>query len=62
MPIGLTNSPISCMKLMNHVLREYRGKFVVVYFVDIIVYSKSLKEHVEHVKRVIATLRAESIC
>ena len=33
------------MWLMNHILRDYISKFVVVYFDDILVYSKSLHDH-----------------
>jgi hypothetical protein len=46
---------------MNHVLRPFIGKFVVVYFDDILVYSKSLDEHVEHIKCVLAVLRKECL-
>ena len=49
------------MRLIHHVLRVYLGKFFVVYFDDILIYSLFRKEHVHHLRSMLETLTKESL-
>ena len=49
------------MRSMNHALHVFIGRFVVVYFDDILVYSKNLDEHIDHLHFVLAILRKEKL-
>nr|XP_016443722.1 PREDICTED: RNA-directed DNA polymerase homolog [Nicotiana tabacum] len=56
MPFGLTNAPATFCTLMNQVFRYYIDEFEVVYFDDIVVYSKILEEYLKHLRKVLARL------
>ncbi|GJU70885.1 putative nucleotidyltransferase, ribonuclease H [Tanacetum coccineum] len=61
MPFGLTNAPAIFIHLMNRVCRSYINKFVIVFIDDILIYSKTQEEHVEHLRLVLELLKKEKL-
>ena len=56
MPFGLTNAPATFQAWMNGVLEPFVDRFMVVYLDDILIYSSSEEEHMQHVDQVLAAL------
>lgn len=61
LPFGLTNAPATFMQLMQEIFHPYLDRFVIVYLDDILVYSRSLEEHEEHLRTVVQVLRENKL-
>lgn len=61
MPFGLSNAPGTFQELMNTIFAPHLRKFVLVFFDDILIFTKNLKEHLEHIKIVLETLKTRSL-
>ena len=61
MPFELSNAPNTFIRLMNQVLKPFIVKFVLVYFDDILIYSKIEAAHYNHVREVLAVLQANEL-
>src|SRR5436309_5150736 len=57
MLLGLTNAPVAFQGLMNNILREYLDRFTSAFLDDIIIYSRTLEEHKQHVMKVLEWLK-----
>ena len=61
MPFGLTNAPAVFQTLVNDILRDMLNVFVFVYLDDILIFSKTMSEHIGHVQQVLRRLLENSL-
>ncbi|GBG59492.1 hypothetical protein CBR_g38517 [Chara braunii] len=57
MPFDLGNAPGTFQHTMNQIFHDYLDKFVIVYLDDILIFSKTVEEHVAHLDKVLSLLR-----
>jgi hypothetical protein len=61
MPFGLTNAPVSFQKFMNDIFSDLLDVHVIVYLVDILIYSDNPADHTKHVREVLRRLRKHGL-
>jgi hypothetical protein len=61
LPFGLTNAPATFQTLMNGIFQGELDDIIVVYLDDILVFSASVEEHIEHLRRVFTVLRQHKL-
>jgi hypothetical protein len=61
LPFGLTNALATFQSLMNTILAEFLRKFALVFFYDILVYSASMQEHLQHLRTILQVLRENQL-
>ena len=57
LPFGLTNAPATFQSTMSKIFSDYISNYVLAFLDDILVYSKSPEEHLEHLRTVLERLR-----
>lgn len=58
LPFGLTNPPTPFERLLEHALRDYIGKFVILYIDNILIFSRTFEDHLRHITQILQTLKA----
>ena len=61
MPFGLTNTPATFMRMMDDILRPFTNSFVVVYLDDILIFSRTWEDHLQHIEEVLSTLQQHKL-
>jgi hypothetical protein len=61
MPFGLCNALATFQQMINDILRDFLHKFVIVYLDDVFIYSRTMEEHLEHLRLVLQRFKEEGL-
>ena len=61
MPFGLTNAPATFQSCMNHVSNKQLRKYLLVFFDDFLIYSKTWEDHLRHVDEILSIMEKQSL-
>jgi hypothetical protein len=61
MPFGLTNAPATFQSCMNHMFNKQLRKYLLVFFDDLLIYSKTWEEHLRHVDQILSIMEEQSL-
>ncbi|CAF1575156.1 unnamed protein product [Rotaria magnacalcarata] len=57
LPQGITNGPATFQRLINHILGPSRWKYALAYIDDVLIYSKTFDDHIEHLNEICTVLK-----
>lgn len=61
MPFRLTNAPATFRSLMNLVFNDHMRKYILVFFDDILIYSKPMEDHIHYLDTVLRLLKTNNL-
>jgi hypothetical protein len=61
MPFGLTDAPVTFMKMMDDILQPFIKYVLVVYLDEILIFTQTRVDHLQHIQQVLITLQQQKL-